>query len=272
MRNNISSNISRLRCENHMTQKDLAALLGVSFQTVSKWERGLCYPDIEQLPRLADIFGTSIDILLGHITGELRRTVYCELYKNDEYYWGIEPTPFCYRIIEKYPPFRYLHLLEIGCGEGRDAVFFARNGYDVTAYDIASEGIRKTELLAAKYNVPVTTFCADMLTFTPTEQYDVVYASRALHYVPPSHREDFFQRYKEHTNPGGLHAFMVIVDKPSVKKSPDKEDNIFLMKSGEIFTYYHDWDFLLFEETVIDCNSSGIPHQHCVDLMMAVKP
>ena len=44
------------------------------------------------------------------------------------------------------------------------------------------------------------------------------------------------------------------------------------MRSGEIFTYYHDWDFLIFEEQVIDCNSSGIPHKHCVDLMLAVKP
>ncbi|MBQ7932911.1 MAG: class I SAM-dependent methyltransferase, partial [Clostridia bacterium] len=89
----------------------------------------------------------------------MKRTVFSELYKNDEYFWGAEPTEFCYQILDKYPPVRYMRLLEIGCGEGLDAVFFARNGYDVTAYDIVPAGIRKTELLAARFGVPVTAFC-----------------------------------------------------------------------------------------------------------------
>ncbi len=267
-----AQNLIRFRKESKMTQKTVAEKLNISFQTVSKWERGLCNPDAELLPAISDLFGTTTDLLLGHTPGELHRTQYCELYRGDEYYWGTEPTPFCYRILEKYPSNRYLHLLEIGCGEGRDAIFFARNGYDVTAYDIAEEGIRKVERLVTRYHVPVNAFCANMLDFHPKEYYDIVYASRALHYVPPQRRESFFNEYKEHTNPGGIHAFMVIVDKPSVGVSPDNEENTFSMHSGEIFTYYHDWDFLIFEEQIIDCNSSGIPHKHCVDLMLAVKP
>ena len=267
-----AENLIRFRKESGLTQKMTAEKLNVSFQTVSKWERGLCYPDMELLPAIADLFGTTTDLLLGHTPGELHRTQYGEFYKSDDYYWGIEPTPFCYRVLEQYPPNRYLHLLEIGCGEGRDAVFFARNGYDVSAFDIVEDGIRKAVRLASRYHVPVNAFCADMLDFHPQEQYDIVYASRALHYLPPRRRESFFEEYKAHTNPGGIHAFMVMVDKPSVRNSPDKEENVFLMRSGEIFTYYHDWDFLIFEEQVIDCNSSGIPHKHCVDLMLAVKP
>ena len=41
------------------------------------------------------------------------------------------------------PPTRPLKVLDIGCGEGKDAVFFARNGYDVTAFDLSKEGIEK---------------------------------------------------------------------------------------------------------------------------------
>ncbi len=272
MENVVAGNIQRLRRENGLTQRAVAESLGVSFQTVSKWERGTCFPDITLFPALADLFGTSIDTLLGHLPGEVQRTVFSELYKDDEYFWGTEPTEFCYQILEKVPPLRYLRLLEIGCGEGRDAVFFARNGYDVTAYDIAPAGVRKTELLAARHGVPVTAFCEDMFTFQPKEMYDIVYASRSLQYLPPAKRESFFETYKKRTKPGGLHAFMVFVDKPTVPAAPDAEENVYLMKSGEIFTYYHDWDFLVFEEKVIDCNSSGIPHRHCVNLMMAVKP
>lgn len=272
MENIVAGNIQKLRRENGLTQKAVAEALDVSFQTVSKWERGTCSPDITLLPALADLFGTSIDMLLGHIPGEVQRTVFSELYKDAEYFWGTEPTEFCYQILEKYPPLRYLRLLEIGCGEGRDAVFFARNGYDVTAYDIAPAGVRKTELLAASHGVPVTAFCEDMLQFQPKEEYDIVYSSRCMQYLTPAVRQEFFDRYKKRTKPGGLHAFMVFVEKPAIPTAPDTEEKVHLMKSGEIFTYYHDWNFLVFEEKVIPCNSSGIPHRHCVNLMMAVKP
>ncbi len=272
MKNTLAENIQRFRKENHLTQTEVAARLNVSFQTVSKWERGISFPDISVLPVLADLFGTGVDTLLGHTPGKVQRTIFSELYKHDEYFWGTEPTPFCYRILEKYPPVRYMRLLEIGCGEGRDAVFFARNGYDVTAYDIAPEGVRKTEVLAMRMGVPVTAFCEDMLTFQPQEEYDIVYASRSLHYIPSEKREKFYDTYKKRTKPGGLHAFMVFVEKPSLSPAPDAESNTYAMKSGEIFTYYYDWEFLVFEEKFIDCNSSGIPHRHCVNLMMAVKP
>lgn len=274
MSNSIGSNIYKLRKEIGLTQTQMAEYLNVSFQTVSKWERGLCFPDITLLPGLAELLGTSVDALLGHTPGELRRTMYYDLYKDDRYYWGTDPTPLCYRILEKYPPVRHLRLLEIGCGEGRDAVFFARNGYEVSAYDITADGIRKAQQLAAIHHVPLTAFTADMVTFRPSEEYDIVYASRSLHYLPPKHRAEFFAAYKDKTRPGGLHAFMVMLEKPSIPAPPEQEQEkpVYLMRSGEIFTYYHDWDFLTFEETVIDCNSSGVMHQHCVNIMLAVKP
>ena len=60
-----SENIKRLRKERDLTQEALADFLGVSFQAVSKWERGESYPDIEMLPEIAVHFGVSVDELLG---------------------------------------------------------------------------------------------------------------------------------------------------------------------------------------------------------------
>ena len=48
-----------------MTQMELADKLGISFQAVSNWERGNSMPDISKLPELAEIFGVSLDELLG---------------------------------------------------------------------------------------------------------------------------------------------------------------------------------------------------------------
>ena len=61
----IGENIRRLRRERGLTQEEAAAHLGISFQSISKWERGDGYPDITMLPALAHYFGVSVDELLG---------------------------------------------------------------------------------------------------------------------------------------------------------------------------------------------------------------
>lgn len=56
--------IASLRKEHGMTQLELAEKMGVTDKAVSKWERDLSYPDINSLPKLADIFGVSVDQLM----------------------------------------------------------------------------------------------------------------------------------------------------------------------------------------------------------------
>lgn len=58
-------NLKRLRLQKNLTQEKLADFLGVSFQSISKWERGDTYPDITMLPSIASFFGVSADELLG---------------------------------------------------------------------------------------------------------------------------------------------------------------------------------------------------------------
>ncbi len=60
--------ISHLRKENHMTQESLAAKLDVTNQAVSKWETDQCCPDPMLLPKIADLFGVSIDTLFDRPT------------------------------------------------------------------------------------------------------------------------------------------------------------------------------------------------------------
>ena len=65
MKSTLNENIAALRKEKGMTQEELAAKLGVSGQAVSKWESGACCPDIGLLPVLADVFGVTMDELMG---------------------------------------------------------------------------------------------------------------------------------------------------------------------------------------------------------------
>lgn len=61
----IGATIKKLRKENNTTQDALAKFLGVSYQSVSKWEREESYPDITFLPAIASFFNVTTDLLLG---------------------------------------------------------------------------------------------------------------------------------------------------------------------------------------------------------------
>ena len=55
--------IKQLRQKHGFTQEELASLLDISSQSISKWETGLTMPDISLLPKLSEVFGTTIDDL-----------------------------------------------------------------------------------------------------------------------------------------------------------------------------------------------------------------
>ncbi|MBE6687143.1 MAG: helix-turn-helix transcriptional regulator [Ruminococcaceae bacterium] len=63
---NFAENFKKYRKQKGITQERIAEELGVSGQSVSRWELGVCYPDLELLPGIANYFGISIDILLSN--------------------------------------------------------------------------------------------------------------------------------------------------------------------------------------------------------------
>ena len=71
----IGETVKHLRKEKNITQETLADFLGVTNQSVSKWERGEAYPDITLLPAIASFFGTSVDNLLGINQIEQKRKI-----------------------------------------------------------------------------------------------------------------------------------------------------------------------------------------------------
>ena len=72
----LSENLRLCRLEKGMTQEELAECLGVTPQSVSKWERGETYPDITLLPALANVFDTGIDFLMGMDKIRAAKTLY----------------------------------------------------------------------------------------------------------------------------------------------------------------------------------------------------
>ena len=75
--------IRDLRRQKAWTQEELSVRLGVSAQAVSRWEGGGCYPDMEMIPAIANVFGVSIDMLFGY-QGEHEAKIDAVLAKVDE--------------------------------------------------------------------------------------------------------------------------------------------------------------------------------------------
>ncbi len=80
----LSENIKKFRTLNKITQEQLAEILGVSPQAVSRWENGSAYPDITLLPVIAEYFGVTADTLLGTDTAHLKERISALLSKNEQ--------------------------------------------------------------------------------------------------------------------------------------------------------------------------------------------
>ena len=190
---------------------------------------------------------------------------YNDRYNQENYYWGFRPSSTCLKVLSLLPPEKSLRLLDIGCGEGRNTVFFARNGYKVTASDLSPKGVSKTKAFAKKVGVTISAFEAVLLHFRLRESIDIISSTGALHYIPAELRHEIMANYIEHTTYLGLNAFSVLVDKPFIPKAPDAESIANHWKSGELFTYYHEWQIEYCTEDIFNCNSSGVPHKHATN-------
>ena len=81
----ISDNLRILRLKNKKSLEDIAEAINVSRQSVSKWESGESYPDIEKCVRLAKLYNVSLDALVNKTISELVN----EIVHDDKYMFGL---------------------------------------------------------------------------------------------------------------------------------------------------------------------------------------
>ena len=94
-----------------------------------------------------------------------------ERFSGEEYIYGEEANKFLQEASRYLPASS--EIAAYAEGEGRNAVFLAQQGHEVTAYDYAQAGLRKTEALAAKHGVRVKTAQVDLIEAElPVERYD----------------------------------------------------------------------------------------------------
>ena len=158
---NIGMNIKRLRLAKGLTQEQLADLLTISTAAVSKWEAKNTYPDITMLFPLAEIFGITVDELLGYDEAKAKADVdkmlaeYQRLYVEGRFAEGKElivnarkKYPHDYRIMNKY-------MWDIAGGSaGNDSKTLLKNKDELTQLcDCILEGCTQDDLRAEAINM-----------------------------------------------------------------------------------------------------------------------
>ncbi len=194
------------------------------------------------------------------------RNPWPRVYRKGGYTWGTEESSFAREVAGYLTGGR---VLDLGCGEGRDAVFFAKQGFEVTGVDISQAGITKARKLAEMKEVKATWVIADLATYRPSGEFDLIYSSGSIHYLPRKVRAHLFARMKLKTRPEGLNAHVVFVDRDVYVEFNEVID---YFHTGELRNEYRDWDVLVYKESQINCQQDGTPHRHGIAKVIARRP
>jgi hypothetical protein len=128
------------------------------------------------------------------------RVAWEERYGRAGYHFGTAPNDFLRDHVGSLPRGRVLCLAE---GEGRNAVYLARQGFEVSSIDLTSAGVEKTRRLAREHGVNVDAVAGDLATADlGVQSWDGIVSIFA--HLPPAIRRDLHRRVVAALSPGGV--------------------------------------------------------------------
>ena len=124
-----------------------------------------------------------------------------ERFGAEEYVYGEEPNLFIKNQASRLQ--ESSKVVAFAEGEGRNAVYLARQGHEVTAYDYAQNGLKKTETLAKRYEVKITTEQKDLIhDSVPVEEFDA--AIMVFGHFSKNDQKTVFDKLVQAVKPGGM--------------------------------------------------------------------
>jgi cyclopropane fatty-acyl-phospholipid synthase-like methyltransferase len=195
-----------------------------------------------------------------------------EMYAGEAFYWGTEHNALAERAVEFAPDRPELRAVDLGAGEGRDAVYLADRGMDVVAVDVSTNGLAKARRLAADRGVELACVRGDVNTVGLAGPVDVLYSIGTIQYLRPSVRASQFAHWRRQTRPGGVHALFAFVDRAEIPPAPDWRAGEHLFDPGELAAYYDGWERCFERSVVFEDDSGGDPHRHAAEEVVVRKP
>ena len=187
-----------------------------------------------------------------------------ERFGGEEYFYGKKPNTFFAEQLQKLEPGKLLLPAE---GEGRNAVYAAKLGWEVTAFDYSISGQKKALGLAAEHNVTIDYKILEAINFNPSETYDAI--ALIFTHFEGEERRVLFEKLQHCLSPGG-HLIMEVFSKKQLGKESGGPPVIELLYSAdEIRTLFPEISFTMLTETTITLDEGG-SHQGEAEVVRAV--
>lgn len=185
-------------------------------------------------------------------------------YQSPDFFWTDQAHPVIRETVEYV---RGGRALDLGMGEGRNAVFMAERGLEVTGIELAPAGIAKAKMLAAERNVAIGAIAGDMREIPFEGEYDLIVSIAALHFLPEEEAHVLIRRMQAHTKSGGINTIAVFTDQNPAKNFAH------LFREEELPELYRDWEALKYvaELGPEERHGDGPLHRHGRALMIARK-
>ena len=176
-------------------------------------------------------------------------------FSKADFFYGTNPNEFLASNLELIKSQK--KMLCLGEGEGRNAIFFAKNGFDVTAIDASDLGLKKLENRAIEEKLSIKTVCMDLNLWKAVEKYDVIVASYLHMYK--NEREELFKKIEESLNIDGYFIGEFFSNKQLSYSSGGPKDLDLLYTTEDFINYFQNCEKKVSEEIVnLD---EGIGHQ-----------
>lgn len=185
---------------------------------------------------------------IGHVlplsfAGEQDKIFWDKKYETEAYIFGKEPVGFLREHIDLLPRGK---ALDIAMGEGRNAVFLAKNGFNVDGCDISEIAVKKAMDLAKENNVKVRAFVADLETYKlPQNTYDVI---ACFYYL----QRDLVPQLKEALKPGGMIIYETYTIENLERGFEGPKNKDYLLKPNELLDLFKDFKIIYYRELVLN--------------------
>jgi len=210
-------------------------------------------------------------------------------YAKDESYWGEQPNLLVPLISSHLKPGS--RVLVIGCGEGRDALFLARLGFDVVATDVADKGLEKAQRLAEGDGCKLQLINLD--AHQPHGHlgiFDGMLLMNVMQLLQPDRIAERMAHFQSLTKPGGILSVEVFtIDDPHYQdclksgiqpkgpltfEHPTRKYPVRFFDKGELASYFEGWKLIYYHEGLLWDEPHGIQtgfHQHGLAQIIARK-
>ena len=102
--------------------------------------------------------------------------------------------------------------LDLGCGEGRNAIYLAGIGFNTSAVDISNVGINKLNTVASEMGLSIKSSVCDIREYVFERSFDLIASHGCLHLVERKDWQKVLNNIKKNTVPGGLNVICVFTN------------------------------------------------------------